>query len=155
MIKKVLNYMFYITISIIIIVAVYIAIQKNFSKESYTNIFGYTFFEVLTGSMSGTLEIGDGVIVKLTREVEQEDIIVYEKDKSLITHRIVERQGEKIVTKGDANNIQDEPITKADVVGKVIFVIPNINFWKKVICAILIVLICIVIVIQQIKSRGS
>ena len=38
----------------------------------------------------------------------------------------------KIITKGDANNTTDNPITRSEVIGKVIKIIPNIAIWKKV-----------------------
>ena len=65
----------------------------------------------------------------------------------------IEMEEDRLITKGDANNVQDDPITKDVVIGKVIFVIPNIHFWKRAILAMLIVLICIFIIIQQIRSR--
>ena len=146
MLKKVLNISLEIIIVGVIIILLYSIIQKNITKENYTNIFGYTFLEVLTGSMSGTIEIGDGVIVELTKDVKKGDIIVYKKDNSLITHRLIEKQNDKLITKGDANNIQDEPITNDMVVGKVIKIIPNANVWKIVIISVLLGLIIICVV---------
>ena len=153
MVKKVLNFVIYIMIFVIIILLLYSIIHRKIAGENYTNLFGYTLLEVLTGSMSGTIEIGDGIVVKLTSDIKEEDIIVYEKEEKLITHRLIEMEKDNLITKGDANNVQDDPITRDVVVGKVVFVIPNIHFWKKVIFAILIVLICIFVIIQQIRGR--
>lgn len=152
MAKKVLNFAIYMMILVIIILLLYGIIQKNITGEKYTNLFGYTLLEVITGSMSGTIEIGDGVIVELTSDIKEEDIIVYKKEENLITHRLIEMEEDRLITKGDANNVQDDPISKDVVIGKVIFVIPNIHFWKKAIFVILIVLICIFVIIQQIRS---
>ena len=126
---------------------------KKITGEKYTNLFGYTLLEVVTGSMSGTIEIGDGVIVKVTSEIKEDDIIVYKKEENLITHRLIEMEENRLITKGDANNIQDDPITKDMVIGKVIFVIPNIHFWKKILIGILIVLSCIFIFVHQIRNK--
>ncbi len=153
MVKKVLNIILDIIIIVVIILLVYIMIQKSITKENYTNIFGYTFLEVLTGSMSGTIEIGDGVIVKLTKEVKEEDIIVYEKDNSFITHRLIEKQQDELITKGDANNVQDEPITNDMVIGKVIKIIPNVNLWKKIIIGVVLALIIVFIIVKIIFSK--
>ena len=155
MAKKVLNIAIYMMILVIIILLLYSIIQRKITSEKYTNLFGYTLLEVVTGSMSGTIEIGDGVIVKLTSDIKEEDIIVYKKEESLITHRLIEMEEDGLITKGDANNVQDEPITKDVVIGKVIFVIPNIHFWKKAIIVILIVLICIFYMIKQIRNRRN
>ena len=153
MAKKVLNFVIYLMIFVIIILLLYGIIQKKITGESYTNLFGYTFLEVLTGSMSGTIEIGDGVIVKITSDIQKEDIIVYKKEENLITHRLIEMEKDKLITKGDANNVQDDPITKDMVIGKVVFVIPNMHFWKKILIGILIVLICIFIFVHQIRNK--
>ena len=56
--------------------------QNSIFNNSYANIFGYTFFEVATGSMSNTIEIGDVVIVKITKEVQENEIIVYSEDNN-------------------------------------------------------------------------
>ena len=92
MIKKFLNIFLTIIIVIAIIIVIYSVVQSRVSGEPYTNIFKYTLLEVVTGSMSGTIEIGDGVIVKLTDEVAENDIIVYEKNGQLITHRLISKE---------------------------------------------------------------
>lgn len=118
-----------IIVTVIFIISFFI-MKKNNNK--YINIFGYTIMQVATGSMSNTLNIDDIVIVKITKEVNENDIITYEDNNSLITHRIIQKNGKKIITKGDANNSQDKPITKEDIVGKVIYIIPKVGIWKKV-----------------------
>ena len=69
-IKKGINKIESITLNIVviftfllIIVGIYYLIQIKILHNPYPNIFGYTVFEVATGSMSGTIEIGDAVIV--------------------------------------------------------------------------------------------
>ena len=155
MIKKILNIAIYIIIFVIIILLLYSIIQKNVTGEKYTNLFGYTILEVVTGSMSGTLEIGDGIMVQLTSDIKEEDIIVYKKEENLITHRLIEMEEDKLITKGDANNVQDEPITKDCVIGKVIYAIPNIHFWKNISIVILMILTFIFMIIQPIRNRKN
>ncbi len=155
MARKVLNIVIYMMIFVILILLLYSIIQRKTTGEKYTNLFGYTFLEVVTGSMAGTIEIGDGVIVKLTSDIKEKDIIVYKKEEILITHRLIKMEDNSLLTKGDANNVQDDPITKDVVIGKVIFVIPNIHFWKKAIVVILIILICIYVIAQQIINKKT
>ena len=50
----------------------------------------------------------------------------------LITHRIVSIDGDTIITKGDYNNTEDEPITKNEIIGKEVAIINNVEVWKKV-----------------------
>ena len=82
--------------------------------------------------MSPTFEIGDVVIVKLTKHVNVNDIIVYQDGKDFITHRLVEKNGDELIAKGDANNSEDKPIQLDMVLGQVVQIIPKIGIWRKV-----------------------
>ena len=95
-------------------------------------MFGYTMFSTATASMSPTIEIGDIVLVEIGQDAKEKDIITYKKDNAFITHRIIEIDGESIIAKGDNNNTQDEAITKDAIVGKVVYIINNVEVWKNV-----------------------
>lgn len=90
-IEYILNILLVI-VAILIILGVYYVYQIKIAKNDYANLFGYTFFEVATGSMSGTIEIGDIVIVNITKDVNENDIIVYKDGDNFITHRLVEKK---------------------------------------------------------------
>ena len=129
--RTILNFV-YIILAIIVIILIYNIIQISILNKSYMNIFGYSFFEVKTGSMSGTMEIGDIIIVKITDDVKKDDIVTYEEEQTLITHRIINIEENSITTKGDANNAQDKPIEKGKVIGKVVYIFKNVEVWKNV-----------------------
>ncbi len=139
MLKKIMEVVLNILIVLVVIIVLivgYSFIQTKVMQKDYVNFGGYTAFEVATGSMSGSIEIGDVIIVKLDEEkIKRDDIIVFKQDGYIVTHRVIEIQedGKTLVTKGDANNAQDEPISKDDVIGKVIKILPNIGIWKKVV----------------------
>jgi len=136
-----------IIVSIIIMVGIYYIAQIKILNNEYANIFGYTFFEVATGSMFPTIEIGDVVIVKITKDVEENDIIVYKEGKNFITHRLVESKDNTLIAKGDANNSEDKPIHKDAILGQVIQIIPKIGIWRKVILAPEIIGLTITVII--------
>ena len=119
-------------VTIIIIIGFYYIYQLKIVGNDYANLFGYTFFEVATGSMYPTMEIGDVVIVKITREVQPNDIIVYIDGESIITHRLIEKNENELIAKGDANNSEDKPIQEDIVLGEVIKIIPKIGIWRKI-----------------------
>lgn len=121
-----------IIVTIIIIIGFYYIYQIKIIKNDYANLFGYTFFEVATASMYPTIEIGDVVIVKITKEIEQNDIIVYTDGESIITHRLIEKNDSELIAKGDANNSEDRPIQEDMVLGKVIKIIPKLGIWRKI-----------------------
>ena len=132
--KKVLEILINILVIIalgILVIAIYCIIQVKVLHKDYANLFGYAFFEISTGSMADALNIGDGIIVKLTNDVTTGDIIVYKQDNYYITHRVIEKEGEIVTTKGDANNAEDEPIQISQICGKVEKIIPNVEAIKK------------------------
>ena len=76
---------------------------------------------VISYSMYPTLNRGDLILVKGTtpEEIEVGTVVVFRHEKGLAVHRVVEIDGDKIVTKGDANPKEDDPITYDDIVGRV------------------------------------
>ena len=133
--EKILKIVFDILIFIMLLLVLIIAFnffQINVLNYQYSNLFGYSFFEVSTGSMSGTIEINDVILVKITKDVAIDDIITYKKGNDIITHRIVEINKGNITTKGDANNQKDEPIKSEDIIGKVIKNFHELGIWVKV-----------------------
>ena len=89
--------------------------------------FGYGAAVVLSGSMEPELSTGDLVIVVETDSVEVGDVIVYQDGGMLVVHRVVGLDGELITTKGDANNVADQPINAAAVKGEVVASVPMLG----------------------------
>lgn len=84
----------------------------------------YTLLKIASGSMQPTLNINDYVIVKESSSYNVGDIITLDTGGCLVTHRLVNIQGESYITKGDYNNSSDDfVITKSDIIGKVVLVI--------------------------------
>ena len=131
-IEKIVVNLIIIILSIIAIIVIWGFVQLNVQKKEYLNIFGYSVFSTETGSMSPTMEKGDIVIIKIGDEVREKDIITYKKENVFITHRIEQMNGDFIIAKGDNNNTEDEPITKDEVIGKAVYIINNVEIWKKV-----------------------
>lgn len=121
-----------IILIIILVILLFCYSQIKIFGKKYINFCGYTIFQVITGSMADTIQIKDIVIVKLTQDVEVNDIITYKSGEDFVTHRVIKIEDNKITTKGDANNSEDNPITKDEVVGKVVFIISNVAVWMNV-----------------------
>jgi signal peptidase len=93
---------------------------------------------ILSGSMTGTYDIGDVVVVKPvdTDELQIGDVITFQPfsdDPQLTTHRIVGvsfgSNGREFVTQGDANNAADlKPISEKQVMGKVWYSVPKVGY---------------------------
>ena len=128
---KIVNLLIILVIIAIIFCLYFIITIKVFHKQ-YINFFGYSIFEVATGSMQKTINIGDAVLIKIDSDYKVDDIVTYKNGNDFITHRVVSIEDDYIITKGDNNNVNDNPIDKGLVVGKVVKILPKVGIWKKV-----------------------
>ena len=133
-IKDILLKLMNVVSILIIVVSVLALLSVIMAKPGQApNFFGYSLFRVMTGSMEPTIPTNSLIVVKRAeaQELAVGDVITfYSRDPSLLgepnTHRIIrfeEDEGRQlIITKGDANNIEDRFPTQAeDLIGKVVF----------------------------------
>ncbi len=103
---------------------VYLLNAKSVAGNQMPMPFGYGAATVLSGSMEPTFSKGDLIFVKGTDEIAVGDIVVYRSGRELIVHRVIELDGDQVVTQGDANNVPDAAFDRSAVVGVVIGWIP-------------------------------
>ncbi len=127
--KKIRSIIFTLIILIAAIVMV-VTIVARISGNT-PSFFGHSVFRVSSGSMKPAYEVGDVIVVKevdpMTLKVG--DVCTYngttdEFAGKIVTHRVVkapfEENGEYyIITKGDANPLEDPKVNVKDVMGKV------------------------------------
>lgn len=130
--NQIFTWILMFVITIFIFFSLYNFISIKFMHKNYTNFLGYGLFEVISGSMSPTINVNDLIVVRITDNIKNNDIITYYSDGDFITHRVINIQDDYIITKGDANNSDDVMITHDMVVGKVIFCIANGGVWRGV-----------------------
>lgn len=128
-IKKIFGGIVWGVFGIVFFVTLWLFADKFIFKSPVPSFFGYSSLTIQTGSMSGTMEIGDMIIIKDTGDYKIGDIITFLPDGAKIptTHRIINyADNGEFVTKGDANNVQDtNNITKDKILGEVIAHLPN------------------------------
>jgi len=103
---------------------------------SSTGLLGFTPSIIASGSMRPALDVGDIAVTVQTRPeiIKVGDIIQYwrQGEPAPIIHRVIEtyKSGGTtyFVTKGDANNAPDDPITPTQTVGKLIITIPKLGW---------------------------
>lgn len=106
-----------------------IAVIASAVPLTVPRLLGYEIYNVESGSMEPALPVGSVVYVEHTspENVEAGDIIAYNVDGTVVTHRVVENyfvEGE-YVTKGDANPMEDfDRVRYRDLIGKVKYHIP-------------------------------
>lgn len=114
-------------LGVILGVNAYLANARGLAGNQLPMPFGIGAAVVLSGSMEPELEINDVIIVRETDSYEVGDIVVYQSGQTLIVHRIIVKDGETIITQGDANNAADAPIEICAVKGKVIARVPGLG----------------------------
>ena len=131
MVKKVFGWIGTGFLTLLVVMASWLCFDKFVLKHRVPSIFGYSSLMVATGSMSGTIEEGDLIIIRDTDDYKIGDIVTFFQDGDDIptTHRIynIDEDG-KWVTRGDANNSYDKrSITNDEFIGEVVLVIPYVG----------------------------
>ena len=96
------------------------------SGDPLPEFLGWSQAVVMSGSMEPEIPVGALVLIREQSSYTSGDVVVYEDDAgNLITHRLLRMEDGKAVTKGDANNVEDEPIETEQILGKVRAVLPG------------------------------
>ena len=109
---------------LIILMSVTIISFKFFIRNSQP--FGVTILRVSSNSMMPKFKKGDFIVIKKQKQYNVGDIITYkikENEKEYcVTHRIIKKDENEFITKGDANNREDSyRVYENEVKGKVVF----------------------------------
>jgi signal peptidase len=98
-------------------------------------------YHVETGSMEDRIHKGDYILLFKRNSYHVGDVVTYQVDNYFVTHRIIKIDNDKVITKGDANNLEDEKININQIKGKVIYCGKILNIiinFKFVIVAFLV-----------------
>lgn len=133
-IGNVLIKIIYVIIIPILIYDVLLIAQSIINPNKTPSMFGIKTFSIISGSMEPEISINDIVFVKEVEEkaLKENDIISFNIDDEIITHRIISvevEDGEKTyTTKGDSNKDSDiKKIKYEQIEGKYIGKIPKIG----------------------------
>ena len=103
-------------------------LSKKITGNAGATVFGFSLAVVASGSMDPALSVDDLVLIQAKEAYSVGDIITFERDGVLVTHRIAGIQQEDFLTQGDANAVMDQaPVAQEQIVGKVIVVIPYVG----------------------------
>lgn len=142
--KKVLER---ILIFILVVILIFVFYLRFFKNVQYIKFFGYCFFIVKSGSMEPEISKDEFIITKDMNSYNKNEIVTFFYDECIITHRIVQNDNNKLITKGDFNNEIDFPITNKNILGKVVFhskILGKIIINYLNIVIIFVVCICII-----------
>lgn len=150
---KIFTFVFYLVMIPIIVYNLVMITKSFFNSNNIPTFFGYKSFIIVSESMEPTIMTNDYIFVK---EVKQEDlkindIISFNYNNEIITHRIIEITKEngitKYKTKGDNNkSIDKEKVEYRQIEGKYQFKINEFGTFAKII-GNKITLICLLILL--------
>lgn len=130
---------------------IYLVNANNLLGNKMPMPFGYGAAVVLSGSMEPTFSKDDLILVKKTDNIAIGDIVVYQSNNSLVVHRVVSIDDDVVITKGDANNIEDSSFDKSAIKGVVIGCIPSLGIIVNAIktpAGTVVVLLCAFLLIE-------
>jgi signal peptidase I len=102
-----------------VILAVYYT-PKILSKTLGTQ---YPLATVTSGSMWPVLKINDLILMRgiSGSEAQIGQIIIYQNAKGFTIHRLIRKEKGKLITRGDANNVDDAAISESQVIGRIVY----------------------------------
>lgn len=147
-IKKILLILLTIFISTIFVITVLIVYQKNALKK-VPYVLGYTSFINVGTSMLPSINPGDLILLKKTDNYKVNDIITFQDENNVNTHRIIKViSNNEYQTKGDNNSFVDGKIVlKKDIYGVVLITIPKFANFSNFILNNYIFIIAFIILI--------
>lgn len=150
---KIIRGIFIIILTVLILFNVWMLFAKFALKQDPPKLFGMSQLEVTSGSMEPAFSVGDVVIIKEKEDYGVGDVITYRLDGgALVTHRIVGSNSQGFITKGDANNIEDNEIVPVyRVLGEVVMAVKGMGYFLNFLSSPLGLLIIVVVGILLIE----
>jgi signal peptidase len=146
---------------LLIIINLYLGLNKGLSNDPVPKFLGISPLIVLSGSMQPAINPGDIVVIREqpAQDYQLGDVATYLDGSTAFTHRIVGQEAEGFVLKGDNNNVADDIVPAEKFLGKVVLRIPKaglaVLFFKTPLgMVILCILLILTIYGDDLLSRG-
>lgn len=128
-ISKILKIGSYCLFGAVICMSLFV-LTLRFLGES-PDIFGYSFYYVLTESMEPEIMAGDMILGKSVdvNDLQVGDVVTYNGESGslrgkVITHKVIEIKGDVVTTQGVANDVPDPPIRSSQILSRYVATIP-------------------------------
>jgi signal peptidase len=129
LIAKAFKFLVLTVLIILILLVSAVALGQLLRDERGIAPWGAGFFLIASGSMEPEIPVGSLILVKRVSSeiIAVGDVVTFlaTRNDTVVTHRVrevrVEESGYVFITRGDANNTDDPPLTEDRVIGRVIF----------------------------------
>ena len=109
--KKLCNFL-----CILFFIALFIGLAGNISSkfDKVYDLIKFKSYVILSDSMKPAMDPGDVIFIKKINvdNLKAGDIITFQKEEFIATHRIIKFEDKSIITQGDNNNLADDPLAK-------------------------------------------
>ncbi len=140
--QKVLYVLLLLLCAFLLVVVVWLAVDKFIVKSPIPSFAGYSLLSVESGSMEGdaadSIAKKDLILIRKSKDYQIGDTVTYlrPEDKVPTTHRIIgfdDTNGEReYITRGDANGLsQDANVTKDMIFGEVVFIFGGVGLFRS------------------------
>ena len=119
---------FYLLIALLLLVSLLaLGAQALDPQRPLPGILGYSHLVVISGSMRPAIDPGDLLIIRQEEAYQPGDVVTFTEGESLVTHRLLEVNGDTALTRGDANNTDDAPVSLSRIQGRMVLRVPAIG----------------------------
>ncbi|MCH5353036.1 MAG: signal peptidase I [Acutalibacter sp.] len=114
----------------VLLLNIWMLVQQTVLKREAPEVLGYSQYIVTTGSMEPNISVGDLILVKAQEEYELGDIVTFhDAGGATVTHRIMGTVSGQFITRGDANNTEDNDLLPPErIIGKLRLVLPGMGY---------------------------
>ena len=114
--RSLVEWVVYIMIFMVIVLGTPRALTRVLHTE-------YPIASITSSSMWPNLKQGDIVFIKgvsAKEDISLGEVVVYQNEKGFTIHRVEKLNEDTLVTKGDANNVDDKPVSYDKIIGKAV-----------------------------------
>lgn len=141
-----------------------LASQLLHKDKPLPGILGYSQLVVVSGSMQPAIYPGDLLVIREQAGYQPGDIVTFIDGQSLVTHRLLGMKDGRLLTRGDANNTDDTPVSPEKVLGRMVLRVPVLgrlvlflqsNLGRLALTSLLILLIAVPLILRGGRKQAS
>ena len=157
--RGVLRAVLFVFISLVLGLGIYAFNAQNLTGNAMPMPFGVGMGVVMSESMEPELYKDDFIVVVKRKDYSVGETVVYQDRRLLVVHEIIRIEGDMVVTKGKANNDEDDPIPMTAIKGEVVLNLKGVgkavNFIKSPVVTLVILALSFFLLIKSYETEES
>ena len=157
--RGVLRAVLFVFISLVLGLGIYAFNAQKLTGNAMPMPFGVGMGVVMSESMEPELYKDDFIVVVKRKDYSVGETVVYQDRRLLVVHEIIRFEGDMVVTKGKANNDEDDPIPMTAIKGEVVLSLKGVgkavNFIKSPVVTLVILALSFFLLIKSYETEES